>query len=244
MDDGSKSLEDSVAMLKLAAETGTTDIVGTPHADLEYTFQPELIDQRLQELRKATNGVPRIYSGCDFHLTYDNIQDALAHPTKYTINHKNYLLVEFSDMLIFQNTGEIFARMREAGIYPIVTHPERNQLLQRRLDQIKSWVAEGTYLQVTAQSLLGHFGNTAKQFSFELMKQNLVHFIASDAHDLKHRPPILREAFVWMQKEYGPALAERLFILNPGAAVAGSPIEPNKLNIAPPTRKWFQFWRP
>jgi hypothetical protein len=85
------------------------------------------------ELQAAVGAVPRIYEGCDFHLTFDNIQDALSHPTKYTINHKNYLLVEFSDMLIFQNTAEIFAKMRQAGIVPVITHPERNPLLQQRL---------------------------------------------------------------------------------------------------------------
>jgi protein-tyrosine phosphatase len=244
LDDGSQSLEDSIAMLKLAAETGTTDIVGTPHANLEFKFQPNLISERLEELRRATGGQPRLYSGCDFHLMFDNIQDALANPTKYTINHKNYLLVEFSDMLIFQNTGDIFARMRGVGIFPIVTHPERNPLLQRRSELLKKWVQEGTYLQVTAQSLLGHFGNTAKQFSIELLRQNLVHFIASDAHDVKHRPPVLREAFHWMMKEYGPAVAERLFILNPGAAVAGAPIEPGDPLLVAKPRKWFEFWRP
>ena len=90
-------------MLKMAAEFGTTDIVATPHADLQFKFQPELIEQQVQELTAAVGGQPHIHVGCDFHLTFDNIQDAVANPSKYTIGHKRYLMVEFSDFLIFQN---------------------------------------------------------------------------------------------------------------------------------------------
>ena len=64
-------------------------------------------------------------------------------------------------MLIFRNTAEIFGRLQEAGMMPIVTHPERNQLLQKRLEEIALWVEAGAYVQVTGQSLLGHFGKKA-----------------------------------------------------------------------------------
>lgn len=230
-------------MLQMAAAAGTTDIVGTPHADLEYKFQPELVQERLEMLSRACNGTPRIYSGCDFHLTYDNIQDALAHPTKYTINHRKYLLVEFSDMLIFQNTGEILQRMREHGILPVITHPERNPLLQRRMEALETWVREGTLLQVTAQSLLGRFGKTARQFSRELLHRGMVHFVASDAHDTKHRPPVLTDAFRWVEKEFGRAQAELLFIDNPKAAIEGTPLPAPPLPSEAPRRKWFEFWK-
>jgi len=64
-------------MLRLAAESGTTDIVASPHANHEYKFQPEVIAERLRELRQAIDGAIRIHTGCDFHLSYDNIQDSL-----------------------------------------------------------------------------------------------------------------------------------------------------------------------
>lgn len=228
-------------MLRMAAETGTRGIVATPHADLEYKFQPELIRERVEELRAATGGKPQIFEGCDFHLIFDNIQDAIANPGKYTINHKSYLLVEFSDLLIFQNTTDIFASMLNAGIIPVITHPERNSLLQQRLPQLKAWVEQGCCLQVTAQSLSGRFGKRARQFSLELLARNLVHFIASDAHDTKHRPPSLQEAHALLTENYSPELAQALLIDNPTAAVAGAPLPPTPK--ASPPKKWFQFWR-
>lgn len=229
-------------MMAMAADCGTTDIVATPHCDLEFKFQPDLIRERIAELRAAAGDRPRIHQGCDFHLTYDNIQDALSNPGKYTIDHKNYLLVEFSDLLIFNNCSEIFANLMSAGIRPIITHPERNRLLQQRLDKLRLWVAEGCSLQITSSSITGRFGNTARQFCLQLIKENLVHFVASDAHDTKHRPTSsLKESFEWIAREYGEPYAERLFVINPRAAVEGVPLEPFEA-AAPQPRKWYKFW--
>jgi len=143
LDDGARTLEDSVAMVRMAAAHGTTDLVATPHANLMFKFDPGQIAERIAMLREAADGVLRLYTGCDFHLSFDNIQDAIEHPRKYTINQQRYLLVEFSELLIFSNTEDIFARLRDAGMTPIVTHPERNGLLRQRVENIAKWVDQG-----------------------------------------------------------------------------------------------------
>jgi protein-tyrosine phosphatase len=221
VDDGAKTIEDSVAMVRMAGEHGTTDIVATPHASPEYKFQPDAVRERLTEIEAATGGAVRLHTGCDFHLSFDNIQDAIANPRKYTIDHKNYLMVEFSDMLIFHNTAEIFERLMGAGMIPVITHPERNDLLRRRREQIAEWVEAGARVQVTGQSLTGRFGRRAEAFSRELLDHNLVHVIASDGHDLEHRPPRLDEAYGWLKTHYSEATAELLCKTNPGAALTG-----------------------
>src|SRR5262249_26058997 len=147
LDDGALTLEQSLAMLRLAAEHGTTDLVATPHANLEYRFDPTAIAERVARIQESHTGDPRLYTGCDFHLTFDNIQDAIAHPAKYTINQKSYLLVEFSEWIIFTQTPEIFSRLADAGMIPVVTHPERNELLRQRLDHIARWVEDGARVQ-------------------------------------------------------------------------------------------------
>ncbi|MCS6951683.1 MAG: CpsB/CapC family capsule biosynthesis tyrosine phosphatase [Bryobacterales bacterium] len=241
MDDGPQTLEESLAMLEVAVAYGTTDIVATPHANLQYAFDPELADGKIAELRRAAQGKIRIHRGCDFHLSYDNIQDALARPAKYTVNGKKYLLVEFSELLIAKTTNDIFARMQAAGITPVITHPERNIQLHRRLEQIEQWVAAGCLVQVTAQSLLGKFGKPAREFAEELLRRRLVHVVASDAHDAKRRPPRLDQAFELVAHKFGPRRAERLFLLNPGAVIAGVCLEPDDTEEFRP-RKWYQFW--
>src|SRR5450759_5714056 len=174
LDDGSKSLEESVAMVRQAAAAGTTHLVASPHANQDYPFDPQMVERKIGELQAAAGDAPRIHYGCDFHLTLENIEDALRSPGKYSIDHRGYLLVEFSDFLIPKNTDQLFAQMMRVGLRPIVTHPERNQLLLRRLPELEAWVAQGAHLQVTAQSLLGRFGKTAKQFAHQLVL-SLIH---------------------------------------------------------------------
>jgi protein-tyrosine phosphatase len=242
LDDGSETLEESLAMLKIAVAGGTTDIVATPHANTEFTFQPELVTQKLAELSAAAGDSIRIYTGCDFHLQYENIQDALEHPTKYTINHKSYLLVEFSDLMIFNTTGDIFYQLRSAGMIPVITHPERNYLLQKRFEAISEWVTDGACLQITAHSFLGRFGKSSRAYADKLMKAGLVHFVASDAHGTRDRTPDMREAFEYVSRKYGAKRAEQLFVLNPRAVLAGERLPDLNVADTKPRRKWYQFW--
>jgi protein-tyrosine phosphatase len=243
LDDGARTLEDSVAMVRMAAEHGTTDLVATPHANLQFKFEPETIAERVAELREAAGGVLRLYTGCDFHLSFDNIQDSIHHPRKYTINQQRYLLVEFSELLIFKNTEDIFARLREAGMTPVITHPERNGLLRQRIEHIAKWVDQGACVQVTAQSLTGTFGRRALEFSRELLKRRLVHVVASDGHDCVRRPPVMDQARVWLRKHYGEGLAETLCVTNPRAALSGADMVLPDVESLTSVRKWYEFWR-
>jgi protein-tyrosine phosphatase len=243
VDDGARTIEESLAMLQVAAGSGTTAIVATPHADLEYRYEPPVIAERLAKLKEAVNGSIELHSGCDFHLSYDNIQDALENPRKYTINQKNYLLVEFSDLLIFRNTQDIFARLAGEGMTPVITHPERNSLLRQRMNEIESWVASGATVQLTGQSLTGGFGRRAQEFSRQLLDRNLVHFVASDGHDCERRPPRMDLAHAWLKENYGESVAEALCVINPGAAVNGVSLEPVITEVNRSPRRWYQFWR-
>jgi protein-tyrosine phosphatase len=241
LDDGSPDLEESVAMLRLAAQTGTTDIVATPHSDLQYAFDPAVVEGKIAELTEAAAGLVRIHYGCDFHLHYENVHDALASPSKYAVNHKTYVLVELSELLIVKTAEGILERMRAAGMIPIITHPERNSILQQRIDQLGSWVGSGCCIQVTAQSLLGGFGRKAKAFSEELMQRGLVQFVASDGHDREHRPPRLDLACRLVRDRYGEATAERLFTTNPAAVLAGEDLPREATELPPPRRRWWRL---
>ncbi|MCX6633009.1 MAG: hypothetical protein NTW28_35895, partial [Candidatus Solibacter sp.] len=110
LDDGSKSLEESAEMVRQAAAAGTTDIVASPHANQKYPFDPLVVERKIGELQAAAGDSPRIHYGCDLHLSMENIADALHLPGKYSINHRGYLLVEFSDLLIPKTADQIFAR--------------------------------------------------------------------------------------------------------------------------------------
>ncbi len=224
LDDGARTFDDSLAMLRMAAETGTTDIVATPHANSRFSFRPELIEERIAALKESVGVSIGIHAGCDFHLHYDNIQDALKNPGKYTIAHRSYLLVEFADTFVPRQIDAVFDKMREVGISPIITHPERSFALQQRMKDLACWVREGCLLQITAQSLLGRFGSANRRFAKLLLRKKMAHMVASDAHDCSDRPPRLDLAYSYVLKHYGAQVAQRLFVENPAMVLAGRPI--------------------
>jgi protein-tyrosine phosphatase len=225
LDDGAESMEETVELLRLARETGTTAIVASPHADTQYKFDPERVDALIAAAQERAGSGLRIVRGCDFHLMLDNIEDALDHPTRYTINAGPYLLMELSDAMIFPNTGRMWHELEDAGMRIILTHPERNPLLQDQMERIEEWVAQGRYMQLTAQSLLGQFGPKAQRFAVAMIERGLAHFVASDGHDLRSRPPRLDRAFQWVLSRYGGDLAELLFVAHPRAVVDGEPVD-------------------
>ena len=243
LDDGSPDLEQSVAMARLAAESGTTDLVASPHADLQFTFDPAVTERKIAELAEASGNILRIHYGCDFHLHYENIQQALADPSKYAINHKCYVLVELSELLVLKTADDVLERMRAAGMIPIITHPERNTVLQHHVEKLEAWVCNGCAVQVTGQSLLGRFGRKAQSFSVELLRRDLVHFVASDGHDCRKRPPRLDDSFAWVRGEFGAAAADRLFTANPAAALAGEPLPLADSGVEVAPRKWWRLWK-
>ena len=241
VDDGAKTLAESFEMLRIAAQHGTTDIVATPHASIEFRFDEVAVQARLADLREGAGDVIRIHHGCDFHLTYDNIHDAMLHPAKYTVNGKRYLLVEFSDLVIFRTTDQVFDEFLAQGIVPIVTHPERNPLLRQRLEQLRGWASRGVLMQVTAQSLTGFWGGQAQSFTNTLLEEGMAHVFASDAHDPERRPPILRDAYLEIEDRYGHETAEQLFVETPRAVIEGVPVMLPMVK-RPSRRPWFKFW--
>lgn len=224
VDDGSRDLETSIQMVEMAAADGITHIVCTPHAVDRYPYQPEMNAEHLATLKERTGGKVKLGLGCDFHLSFDNIEDSLANPHKYTLNGLNYLLVEFPDTSISPKMTDTFYELMVAGMRPIITHPERNLTLQHAPERMNEWLEVGCLVQVTANSLTGRFGKRAQQMGLQLIEQGRVHFLATDAHDLKSRPPIMSAAYKVVEGRFGRDMAERLCVTNPLAAFEGRPI--------------------
>lgn len=218
VDDGPKNLEASIAQSELAIADGITHVVCTPHASHMFEFSPERNRERLEAIERRVGSRLKLGLGCDFHLSYENIQDALKNPAKYTINGGAYLLVEFSDFFIPPSVETIFHEFALKGMRPIITHPERNPILQRDPGRIAECVGAGCLVQITASSLTGRWGKHADAITWKLLKDDLVHFVATDAHNLEGRRPVLRQAYEMIAKRLGEATAQRLFVANPLAA--------------------------
>lgn len=237
-DDGAGSMEESVAMLRMAAAAGTTDIVATSHCRAGFAFDPAHALRSIAELQQAASDIPRIHYGCELHFTLENVEGVLRSPAIWSVNHRGYVLIEFSDFVVPKTSGDILARLAAAGTPPILVHPERNPILQRNLPQLEGWIRHGICIQVTAQSLMGNFGRPAKTAAEFLLERGWVHFLASDAHSTTHRPPVLTEAWRLVEQNFGAERAERLMVTNPQSVLAGTPIR----DTAPVRRKaWYSL---
>jgi protein-tyrosine phosphatase len=242
LDDGAPTVEVSLEMARLAASSGTTDLVCTPHANHQFSYDPEIIAQRIEDLERLTRPL-RIYRGCDLHLSYNNIRDACENPARFSINRGSYVLVEFSDYLNISSAYPMLAELQRSGLLPIITHPERNPVISEQLDELSLWVDRGCFVQVTALSLLGGFGPRARLCSEALIAKGLVHFVSSDGHDVVHRPPRLDLARTWLQENFGEEYADLLTTLNPRNVIDDQPICVGRQKPPDPPRRWYQFWR-
>lgn len=239
LDDGAETLDESIDMLKLAVAGGTTEIVATPHANYRYRYDEAVVDQRIRELALATEGRPVIHRGCDFHLSFDNIQDAVERPARYTIARGSYLLVEFPDTSL-RGFGQALETLIRRGLTPIMTHPERHPDLQKLNADFIEWVRTGCLVQITGQSLLGRFGKKAEESAWQMIERGLAHFVASDAHGVRDRNPRLDEAFAAVARRAGKQAAETAFVLNPRAVLAGERIS---AAAAPKPRSWRRLFQ-
>ena len=246
VDDGAKTFEVSVEMCRMAAADGITHLVATPHCSDRYAFDPEVNQAKLAELQAAVGQAPKLLLGCDFHLSYDNIRQLIGDGKRFTINGTDYVLVEFGEQFVVDHLERVLYEIECAGLRPILTHPERNPVFHRKGDLLCRWVKRGCLVQVTAKSYTGGFGRRARRLAEQWLGQNLIHFFASDAHDLRARPPVLSECRAKVARDVGDEIADLLLVKNPTAVIEGKLLPPGPEPLdkpARPKRSWLSFFR-
>jgi protein-tyrosine phosphatase len=242
LDDGPASLEEAVCMGEAAIADGVTHVVCTPHANSAFSFDYALVRRGLEALRARLGGRLILATGCDFHLTPENLADLKRDAARFCINQRDYLLVEFNEFSIPPVVDQALHEIQLAGLRPIVTHPERNGILRSRPQRLRDWVRQGCYAQVTAGALTGGFGPATQRHAESWIEQGLIHFIASDAHNTQERPLRLRPAYDLAVKRFGADKARALFQENPLAAFEGKPLPHVPEVVEKPPRRSKRFF--
>lgn len=218
IDDGSASLEESLAMAEIAVQDGVSHIVATPHIKGEV-HSPQFLKQQVADFNDVLKkrGYPlEVLVGADVSAILP--PQVLA---RYTINSSNYFLLEFPHSHLPRNASEIVFQILLAGLRPIITHPERNPSIIRDPELLFSLVDAGCLVQLTAGSLVGDFGADSRDCATYLLKMGQVHCLASDAHSATHRLPVLSEGAKAAAAIIGEDAARALVITNPAAIIAG-----------------------
>lgn len=211
-------------MCHMAAKDGIEHMVATPHANHEYAYDRVEFASLLDELGGQIEPKLSLSLGCDFHFSYENLESLIDHPENYTIGSTPYLLVELSDFAVPPGVSSKLQEIMDWGLRPILTHPERNPLLQRTPERVLRWVQHGCIVQVTASAFTGRWGKRAQDMAEWLLRHDAVHVLASDAHSINSRPPILSEGRDAAAQICGAQIANILVQQNPAAIVRGEPL--------------------
>jgi protein-tyrosine phosphatase len=219
IDDGSETLEDSIQMIKQAIDIGVKIICATPHVlnDPSLAFE-EKINQAYQfllsQVRKRKLMV-KLILGSEIYLRQDI--SSLNRFNFFSFNQTGkYILLELPVGLIPPGVDRLIYDLRLDDITPIIAHPERSIGEKNQIKEFEKFVHLGAMIQINAGSLLDHFGSTSRKMANLLLRQNLVHFLASDAHDPYSRSiATLTEGFRRISRLVGHTKAEELVWDNP-----------------------------
>ena len=229
IDDGPTTMTESLEMCRIAVNDGIKKMIATPHVqngmyDLDANKVLEKI-HLLNQLVKQEGLDLVIFPGAEVHLS-DRLLDAeiLKESSILTLNGgKKYILLEFPFQWVPSGTEHVIFKLRSMGFTPILPHLERNFKIQRDPYMLRHFAEMGAILQVTAQSITGDFDAAPMKCALWMLKNNLVHVIASDAHSPAGRPPILTKALKVVSDKLGEEAAKKMVLDHPGMILEGLP---------------------
>lgn len=219
VDDGSKSMEMTIEMLKRAYEQGVRNLIATPHyvcgrKNASYEKRSELLEDVKKEASKIADDL-NIYMGNELYYS-EGIIEELKEGRAATMCGSKYVLVEFPTNIPYKELYRGMRRFFDAGYRPILAHVERYDCLYKNMDQINELLELGSTVQMNAESLIGGFLDGRASFCRKVLTQGMVHLLGSDAHAIEYRAPIMLDTVRFLEKKHvSEDLLERILVKNP-----------------------------
>lgn len=214
VDDGPKLLDEAVTIAKTAAEQGTTVLFATPHvscrSELLVSLQFPEKTAELQSVLDERHVDLRLVQGAEVYPSID-ILHWLDEGYPLTLGPDSKFILLDSPLTQMPNgLDSLVFELQSKGYKPILAHPERVEPIQQNPALLEEIVRRGLLLQVNASSLCGKQGADTLKTARILLDHNWVHFVASDSHSIRHRRPMLSEAYEELESQYGGEMAQRL----------------------------------
>lgn len=189
IDDGAKSLNNSLELIKGLNALGYTNIITTPHIfwDL-YKNTPDIIHRKLEIVREAVakENIPISVNAAAEYFLDDHFAEILSKKEKLLTIKDNYVLTEFSTMHLSIAMKEMLFDVQMAGYQPILAHPERYAYLSRNKEVFHELSEQGILFQLNILSLSGGYGKTVLELAEYLINKDLYSFIGTDMHHIGH----------------------------------------------------------
>ncbi len=222
VDDGSPNMETSLEMLRIADKNGITHIILTPHhKPMHHNVSPEhnvLYRKKLQEAAKAVGIKAKLFSGNEIYYSDETMRE-LESGKICPLAGSDYVLVEFHPTNSFKDIHNALYRVQSVGFKPIVAHVERYSDIVSHPGHVEELIDMGSLIQVNASSIMGKYGFGIGRFTKKLLKEELVHFIATDAHDTRGRAPELAQCRSYVERKFGEDYAKQIFFINPANVI-------------------------
>ena len=229
LDDGPATMTDALSLCQAIVKDKIAIVVATPHqlGRFEDKNEADAVRQGVFDLNrklKSKNIPLTVFAGADVRLN-ERIPYLIEADRVLTVgDNKQYLMLEIPHE-VFINPEPLIAQLASCGIKTIISHPERNEFICNRPKTVLPWFRHGASLQVTAGSLSGDFGTTAKVTAWNLLVSGHAQLVATDAHDCKTRVPRMSEAFRLISSRIGVSTARRVCIENPKKVLEGKVLE-------------------
>jgi protein-tyrosine phosphatase len=244
LDDGSRDLEESLAMAKEAVREGIDTIVATPHhANGKYWNDSTQVRSAVSLFREALekHNIPLdVLEGQEIRV-YQELLEDIQSGSSIMLAGSSYILLEFPSSRIPDTIEDVMHELRLLGITPVIAHPERNAEIAQCPDKLLRLIQLGALSQVTSHSINGLFGKSIQECTVNLCRRNLVHFVSSDAHNMSNRAFGLGAAY-----DAAAGLLGHEYVTY-YQANAESLIRSQSIEIWEPSssksRKWYQFWK-
>lgn len=230
LDDGARDLESALAMAELAAESGVTAIVATPHSNLpgrRANYWDQELRREFKNFQKALNDMETavtIFPGMEVFGTPE-VPKLLREGKLISLAHSRYLLIEFPFWDYDRQATQVLSDVVAMGYRPVIAHPERYRYVQAFPPLLNRWVEMGCLLQVNKGSLLGRFGRTEEMLSLSLLDRGFAAFVASDAHSPVVRTTWLMDVRDFLSEEYSELLARLLLEDNPKKVLENTEVQ-------------------
>ena len=245
IDDGAEDWDTSIAMARIAVADGFQSMVVTPHQLGSYGQNSgDEIRALTKEFQQCldTEAIPlRVQPGADVRID-DGMVDLICRGDVLTLgDHRRHVLLELPHELYLPLDG-LLDELASQGIVGILSHPERNRGILRNPQVVRPLVEAGCLMQVTADSISGAFGGTIQQFAESMLRQGLVHLVATDAHGVKSRRPTMRRAFDRIRRLIDELTAIDLCCRNPAAIADGQAVHAGIRKVGRRSlRKWLRW---
>lgn len=220
VDDGPQAMEESVKMLKSAAEQGITDIILTPHyrrGMFKFEKETVLANKAALEDKAREIGV-RLHLGTEFHVNGDIIE-YLESGRCLTLADSEYVLTEYEYDTDYSYIFRMSHELMRHGYIPVIAHVERYACLVRTPKRLEELQEIGALIQINAAAVIGEEGWKTKSFCKKVLKHGWADVVASDSHGIKKRVCYLEEAYDYIAEKYGEKMAYRLMIKNPNKII-------------------------